>query len=472
MKYKLRPPPSSLSHTSGPRTPNSKVDSWRKQTPPQSADACSPMETYHTESIYGGIMAPLASKPSVGKKLGKRGNSGNWPIAKLYTKAKRESFKTSRSDSGGTNLSAPSFPDYIPYKSPSMVWTDEPVPSIPDSAFLSSKLGTSNLSRTGHSPLFSAGQQGSGRVITPRTANGRASPVTPPAIVGMDSTTNRWIQENTYVGNKAAKRSPSSGSHRSAHSETSLSRSDTGSPNPDMEGFEIVGVTHKAQNARRSIARIWPSSNAPSLYRINTLDIPLQRSGSNSNSNPNIPAAVVSNNNQTVPVSASLTATAGLGSTIDSYPSYIRSSPPTSTLYAFQTPHLATYTPSSGSPRPPPTPPREGLRRGVSVKSVKSFLTHWTKGQDPTRSEVATPARPDSGIFPSLGLGSVDVPLDTAPKSGSSGTGTGSGGDTANMFIELYPESPLTANRPPSDWPSRPKIWVSGAGPGGGGGRI
>lgn len=106
------------------------------------------------------------------------------------------------------------------------------------------------------------------------------------------------------------------------------------------------------------------------------------------------------------------------------------------------------------------------------MKSVKSFLTHWTKGQDPTRSEAATPARPDSGIFPSLGLGSVDVPLDTAPKSGSSGSGTGSGGGTANMFIELYPESPLTANRPPSDWPNRPKIWVSGTGPRGGGGRI
>jgi hypothetical protein len=464
MKYKLRPPPSS--HSSGPRTPNSKVDSWRKQTPPQSADACSPMETYHTESIYGGILAPLASKPSTGKKLGKRGNSGNWPIAKLYTK-RRESFKTLRSDSGGTNLSAPSYPDYIPYQSPSMIWTDEPVPAIPESALLSSRLGTSNMSRTGHSPLFSAV---SGRVVTPRTANGRTSPVTPPAIVGLDSTTNRWIQENTYVGNKqgnTAKRSPSNGSHLSrsgsGHSETSLSRTDDGSPHADMEGFEIVGVTQRAQNARRSMATLWPSSNAPSLYRINTLDIPLQRSGSNPN--PNIPGAVV--NNQTVPVSASLTATAGLGS-IATYPSYIRSSP-TSTPYAFQTPSIATY-PSSGSPRPTP-PPREGLRRGVSVKSVKSFLTHWTRGQDPARSEVATPARPDSGIFPSslLGLGSVDVPLDTAPKSGSSGIGSG----TANMIIELYPESPLTANRPPSDWPSRPKIWVSGSAAGtGAGGRI
>lgn len=448
MKYKLSSHPSYSHSGSQPRTPNSaaKVDSWRKQTPPQSAEQCSPLETYHSESIYGGILAPLAPKLSKKKKSG----SEKWPIAKLYTR-RRQSFATLRSDSGGTNLSAPSYPDFIAYKSPSMVWTptqtDEPVPSIPNTALLSSRLGTSNLSRHGHSPLPSANS----RVITPRVK----SPATPPGIVGLDSTAERWVQENTYIGNQGT-RSPSDVSHRSGHSD--VSRTDTGSPIPE---FGII--TQTAQNARRSIARLWPIDTT-------THDIPLRQ---NSNSpfiddSLRLPAATITSE-QSVPVSA-FTTTTGLGiGTVStySYPSHVRSSPPQSTSYAFQTPHLATYTPnSSGSPTRsprPPTPatsssyPQAGLRRGVSVKSAKSLKSLFSGWQRPTADRSETPARPDSGIFPALGLGSINVPLDTSTSSGSK---SGSGG--ASMFIELDPESPLTASRPPSEWP-RARVWVGGA---------
>ena len=247
----------------------------------------------------------------------------------------------------------------------------------------------------------------------------------------------------------------------------SRSRSDAESPIPETE-IEIV--THRAQAARRSIARIWPA-------KIDTMqDIPLRN-----NTSPFIddsirvpgPAVV---HDQTVPVSASLTTITGLGIgtvSADSYPSYIRSSPNQSTLYAFQTPHLATYTPnSSGSPTRsprPPTPatsssyPAGGLRRGVSVKSAKSLKSLFSGWQRPTGDRAETPARPDSGIFPALGLGSVDVPLQTSrSKGGESENGSGSRrAEGANMFIELDPESPLTASRPPSEW-HRPKVWVSG----------
>jgi hypothetical protein len=444
MKYKLSSNPSYSHSGSQPRTPNSaaKVDSWRKQTPPQSADQCSPMETYHSESIYGGILAPLAPKLSKKKKSG----SGNWPIAKLYTK-RRQSFATLRSDSGGTNLSAPSYPDFIAYKSPSMMWTptetDEPVPSIPNTALLSSRLGTSNLSRHGHSPLPSANS---------RTITRVKSPATPPGIVGLDSTAERWVQENTYIGNKVG-RSPSNVSHRSGHSD--VSRTDAGSPVPETE---LGIITQTAQNARRSIARLWPIDTT-------TQGIELRQ---NSNSpfiddSLRLPAAAITSD-QSVPVSA-FTTTTGMGiGTVSaySYPSNVRSSPHQSTSYAFQTPHLATYTPSSsGSPTRfprPPTPatsssyPQAGLRRGVSVKSAKSLKSLFSGWQRPTADRSDTPARPDSGIFPALGLGSVNVPLDTSSSGGSK-----SGG--ANMFIELDPESPLTASRPASEWP-RAKVWV------------
>jgi hypothetical protein len=397
-------------------------------------------------------MAPLAPKLSK-KKMG----SGNWPIAKLYTK--RRSFATLGSDSGGTNLSAPSYPDYIPYLSPSTAWTpsetNEPVPSIPNTALLSSRMGTSNLSRNGHSPLFSAS-----RTIIPRVK----SPATPPAIVGLDSTAERWVQENTYGGNNQVQRTPSSGSRRSGHSDISLSRSDAGSPIPHS------GVTQRAQIARRSNAHLWPLNTGNSNQ-----DIPLRNPSSPFiDDSIRAPAAAVTPN-QTVPVSASLTTTSGLGIgtvSADSYPSYIRSSPHQSTSYAFQTPHLATYTPnSSGSPTRSPRPPtpatasshRGELRRGVSVKSAKSLKSLFSGWQRPTHDRAETPARPDSGIFPALGLGSVNIPLHTSSSTGSRG-GSGDGSrEGANMFIELDPESPLTASRPPSEWP-RAKVWVSGAG--------
>lgn len=355
---------------------------------------------------------------------------------------------------------------------------------------------------------------------------GNESPVTPPAIAGLDATAERWLQENTYVGQSQEQEHPnrtiSSKSHRtvsraSRHSEQSRTEDDHDHdhPSPIQENFEIIGVTHHAHNARRSIARLWHTRDTvPSLYRSESLtlglgsksqDIPLKRSNTVNSATTTdldlnliqvgivkqLPAqAAAVTLNQTVPVSASLTATAGLSSTNDSFQSFIRPSPPISTSsYAFTRPRIATSAspyaqPFSRRPATPhaSSPDRAGgggasLRRGVSIKSVKSFFSGWVKPQlegqgqgHSDRFESDTPARPDSGIFPhtqtqSLGLGSVDVPLTTS--SGGTGTGTGngrsggSGSGSANMFIELDPESPLTASRPASEWPNKQRTWGS-----------
>jgi hypothetical protein len=556
MKYKLRPSASSSTGSGsgsgfGNKTPrpNIKVDSWRKQTPPQSADACSPMDTYHTESIYGGILAPLGQhldqSPNREKKKKQSSSSGHWPIARLYTKPNNHnqnrnrgaSFVTLRSDGGGTNISAPSLPDFIPYKSPfgsgSGLGSGT---AISDFARSPSQLG-SNAPRHGHSPL-TTGRSGGSMPITPKSGlrdeimdrgrgggglgSGYKSPVTPPAIAGLDSTAERWLQENTYVGQGQGQEQPSrtisSKPHRtvsraSRRSEQSQTEDDHDhdNPSPIQENFEIVGVTHHAQNARRSIARLWHTRDTvPSLYRSESLtlelgsksqDIPLKRSNTVNSATTTdlnlnliqvgiikqLPAqAAAVTLNQTVPVSASLTATAGLSSTNDFFQSFIRPSPPISTSsYAFTRPRIATSaSPAQPSTRRPATPrasspDRAGgggasLRRGVSIKSVKSFFSGWVKPQlegqgqgHSNRFESDTPARPDSGIFPRtqtqlLGLGSVDVPLTTSTGTGTGRSGgSGSGSGSANMFIELDPESPLTASRPASEWPNKQRTWGS-----------
>lgn len=580
MKYKLRPSISGstrsgsgsgsgskhskgLGQNQNPNRPNLKVDSWRKQTPLQSADVCSPIDTYHTDSIYGGILGPLASGTGTGTgtKI-KKQPSGHWPIARLYTRQRererRGSFATLRSDGGwgGTNLSAPSFPDYIPYQSP---FGPTSASAKSERSMRGSQLATgssSNVPRHGHSPLSTT--TAAVTPVTPKkgvrdqimdrssasaSRSGKKSPATPPAIVGLGSSAERWLKENTYVGQSDSQaqaqarapqtqgngqpvRSASGRSHRSAtgsrnsrHSEISNTEYEPGPGSPIPEAFEIISLTGHAQNARRSIARLWHTRDAvPSLYRSESLtvghqsrDIPLKRSNTLNTSGvmdavlaPVMPqvetqaAAVTAH--QTVPVSASLTATAGL-STNDSFQSFLRPSPApsisSSTPYPFSRPQVATATSTSPHTQPtsspywstakrPPTPyaPSSSntagagargtsLRRGVSVKSVKSFFSGWAK---PTTTPGAgegseTPARPDSGIFPlafthshsssttpglgiGLGLGTVDVPLATGG-SGSSGS--------PNMFIELDPESPLTASRPPSEWPhyNKQRTWGS-----------
>jgi hypothetical protein len=578
MKYKLRPSISGSTRSgsgsgsgsqhskglgqnqnSNPNRPNLKVDSWRKQTPLQSADVCSPIDTYHTESIYGGILAPLASGTGTGTKI-KKQPSGHWSIARLYTRhrerERRGSFATLRSDGGwgGTHLSAPSFPDYIPYQSP-FGPASASASAKSELSMRGSQLATgnsSNVPRHGHSPLSTTTlavtpvtpksgirDQIMDRSSASASRSGNKSPATPPAIVGLDSSAERWLKENTYVGqsesqarapqtqgNSQPVRSASGRSHRSVTesrnsrlSEISNTEYEPGPGSPTPEAFEIISLTGHAQNARRSIARLWHTRDAvPSLYRSESLtvghqsrDIPLKRSNTLNTSGAMDQAlapvmtqvqtqAAAVTAHQTVPVSASLTATAGL-STNDSFQSFLRPSPApslsSSTPYAFTRPQVATSTstspytqptpsPYSSTAKRPPTPytPSSSnpagagaggtsLRRGVSVKSVKSFLSGWAKPTPTTGAGEGseTPARPDSGIFPlafthshsssgtpglglGLGLGTVDVPLATGG-SGSSGS--------PNMFIELDPESPLTASRPPSEWPhyNKQRAWGS-----------
>lgn len=457
IRYKIRPPPSIRGD----------VESWRKQTPIESAEACSPCEAYHDE---GGMTAPMkpikldptpTPKPksilltpapstrSLRSNHRERQNSGKWPIAKLYTRQHRRSFLQLGSEGGSTDLS--SNQDYVAYKDPRAM-PIPPVPALPPA--------TGSTQRT-LVPLASI-----------RSAGKTLSPVSPPAIVGLDSTAERWLQENTYIGNPP--RRPSSGnSQRSALSRghSLVSRGDHDDPHTGgLEAYEIVGVTHTASHARRSIARLWPASvAAPSLYGTSSLY------RSNTLTHAHGPEAVVNNSSlrrsntldsfvrspeaiQTVPVSASASATAGLG-TFDTFSSsFIRPPPPPLTLLT--TPSSAQpsgYTPSSRNR--PQTP----LRRGVSIKSaktVRSFFSNWIKGPEihittengsrpDTPARPQTAARPDSGIFPlTLGLGTVDISFSQMEDRDR----LGGGGGGANMFIELDPSSPLTASRPPSEW--------------------
>lgn len=447
IRYKIKPPPSIRGD----------VESWRKQTPIKSAEACSPCEAYHDE---GGMTAPLKSSsrvtvtasPSTRSLPGSqrsRQNSGRWPIAKLYTRQHRRSFLQLGSEGDSTDLS--SNKDFIAYKAP-RVDIVPPVPALPPAS--------GNTQRT-LVPSVSLGSKGK-------------SPITPPAIVGLDSSAERWLQENTYVGNPPR---PSSGaSHRSGLSRghSLSSRGDHDGPSTgDLETYEIIGVTHTASHARRSIARLWPTPGAvPSLYGSTSLY------RSNTLTHAHGPEAVVNNNSlrrsntldsfghgpngnaiQTVPVSASASATAGIG-TFDSFSSsFIRPAPLTllTSSSAMTSAQPSGYTPSSRNR--PQTP----LRRGVSIKSaktVRSFFSNWIKGPDAlitsgngsrpdTPARPQTAARPDSGIFPlTLGLGTVDVPFSQMDDRDRAGGG-------ANMFIELDPSSPLTASRPPSEWPGK-----------------
>ena len=458
IRYKIRPTPSVRSD----------VESWRKQTPIESAEACSPCEAYHDE---GGMTAPIrpikldptpTPKPksftltpspstrSLRSSHRERQNSGKWPIAKLYTRQHRRSFLHLGSEGGSTDLS--SNQDYIAYKDPRAMLIP-PVPALPPATGSTQRTLVPSASlRSGGKPL---------------------SPVSPPAIVGLDSSAERWLQENTYIGNPPR---PSSGnSHRSplSRGHSLVSRGDHDDPHTgDLEAYEIVGVTHMASHARRSIARLWSTPGAtPSLYGTSSLY------RSNTLTHAHGPEAVVNNSwlrrsntldsfvrspeaSQTVPVSASASATVGLG-TFDSFSSsFIRPPPPPLTLLT--TPSSAqpsAYTPSSRNR--PQTP----LRRGVSIKSaktVRSFFSNWIKGPEihittgngngngsrpDTPARPQTAARPDSGIFPlTLGLGTVDVPFSQMEDRDRLG------GGGANMFIELDPSSPLTASRPASEW--------------------
>lgn len=332
--------------------------------------------------------------------------SGNWPIAKLYTRHRGQSFHTitsSDADPDGRSSRA----SYVPYQSPSPV---PPVPPLPTAASSMGKYSHPHAQAV--QALPSASTMGP-YTLPSATASSKlggsgSGPTTPPAIAGLDPAAERWLAENTYAGQTQCPPSPSA--HSRTHSDTSE--------------FEIV--THSAQNARRSVARLWPSRDAvPSLYRSNTLksevgggvgvqEVPLKRANSTTGT-----GTVV----QTVPVSASATATGS---------SFIRPSP-TSLVLASSSAH------TSPSPQPSGyTPSSRNLRRGVSIKSAKTFFSNWVSRPD-TPARPQTAARPDSGIFPlTLTLGTVNVPL---PQS-------------ANMFIELDPASPLTASRPPSEWPT------------------
>lgn len=439
IKYQLKPALSNRSH----------VESWRKQTPPQSAEACSPCDAYPDSSPTRAPEAAATSPPGRSRTTSTGRSSGHWPIAKLYTRYRRPSFFSLRSDAGGTDFSALSYTDYVPYQSPGNHEDIPPVPPLPPSTSHSHR--TIVPFKTRSRPPTSASTTHPIPVNTPAP---KVSPVTPPAIAGLDPFAERWLQENTYIGqppshSQARPPSTSGQSHRSQasrdHSDTS--RVDDEPTSPHAEDYEIIGIT----NARRSIARLWPSRDAvPSLYRSNTLthpragessmeDVPLKRASTL--------GAYGQTAAQTVPVSASASATAGI-STLDS--SFVRPSPLTLLNSASTaSPQPSGYTPSSRNR--PQTP----LRRGVSIKSaktVRSFFSGWVKGTDAngmwtgrpdTPARPQTAARPDSGIFPlTLGLGTVDIPLPQVERS-------------AHMFIELDPSSPLTASRPPSEWPDR-----------------
>lgn len=441
IKYKIKPAVPSRSN----------VDSWRKQTPPQSAEACSPCDAYPDDSPVHEQGKKSAALPSPGRSRTTSGgrsksrSSGQWPIARLYTRYRHPSFFSLRSTGGSTDFSAPSYPDYIPYQSPNGDEEVPPVPPLPPSTSHSHRKVVP-YEDSPPPPLPTRPKSGVAAAF-------KSSPLTPPAIAGLDPFAERWLQENTYVGQSNHSRPPSASgrSHRSQASRghSDVSRTEDDPTSPHHEKYEIIGVT----NARRSIARLWPSRDAvPSLYRSNTLthargpetivkEIPLKRSSTVGAYGQTVAV-------QTVPVSASASVTAGI-STTDS--SFVRPSPLTLlTSSSSASPQPSGYTPSSRNR--PQTP----LRRGVSIKSaktVRSFFSGWIKGTDAngmwqggrpdTPGRPQTAARPDSGIFPlSLGLGTVDVPLPQAERS-------------AHMFIELDPSSPLTASRPPSEWPDR-----------------
>lgn len=413
-------------------------------------------------TIYD-TLTPTNSTRSRGEEP-KRAESGKWPIGRLYTKQHRRSFLHLGSEGGSADLKNQSnYLDYIPYKDPRDPKQNHqivpPVPALPSSSRdVQRRLSPSSNARSG-----------------------KTSPVTPPPIAGLDSTAERWLQENTYIGQPrpSSGRSMRSQLSRGGHSVNSNSCGDHDDPvTGDIETYEIMGVTHTAVNARRSIARLWPSRDAvPSLYRSNTLihtrgpeavvkDITLRRSNTLESYGHSTSGMAF----QTVPVSASASATAGIG-TIDSFTSsFIRPAPlKLLTATSSASPQPSGYTPSSRNRPQTPLP----LRRGVSIKSaktVRSFFSGWIKAtpgsgnghehhgggnfRPDTPARPQTAARPDSGIFPlslSLGLGTVDVPLSHVDRDMRGLGGDGDGG-SRNMFIELNPSSPLTASRPASEW--------------------
>ncbi|RXK34754.1 hypothetical protein M231_07996 [Tremella mesenterica] len=298
-----------------------------------------------------------------------------------------------------------------------------------------------------------------------------ATTVTLPAIVGANPTAAGWLARNPATVAGVNPSSPTSSSRNSRllrppplarrHSKeryddialdqftprTDISASSVHTPTTPQS--LIHGVTVRAGKATRSVARLFPmrgDSDPSSTYT-------QPPSSYTYESDPYLP---------TVTTAGSLNPNAHLA------------------MMGRQTPNdgsrsITPYTPISSE--------RHTLRRGVSIKSVKTMRSFFSSllhgaGASPMPDTPALPqaaARPDSGIFPLSRNNSTATGRGRASSAGGGGEGGQRGGRRSggmggygrgrpmglnleepprkDLIIELSPESPITTfSRPDSQW--------------------
>lgn len=429
----------------------------------------------------------------------------------------------------GTDRSpTPEYPDYVPYRGPI-----EPHPPHTASFSVPGSGQEKVLAYTGMtaSPLSSAG----GRMGSTRSSSSRSSTPRLPLVAGANPSATGWLlarggQQQAWnispissrEGGEGLSRDGSQSTNRSGGSRAaSLESWSAGESRRDRDreredGFdEIVMVDHQA-----------PVSPPP----FSGVTCPSSRSGRSTGTGtkivPQSPASSISTPSslglsgiqaRAVPASRSV---ARLWPARDAVPSSYRvDSSSRWGMSALSSPSLA-LNPSTSVDALPHAPPNSTssptLRRGVSIKSIKTMRSFFSgliflppssnagavglggNGASPIPSSPALPmtaARPDSGIFPvfgglSRGPSEVDrgrVPkgysntsstVTPAPRSGSTSkqhhtpalpiirSGNGSslqrhgaeeeeeerGDGSPHFFIELNPNSPIMASRPASLW--------------------
>ena len=211
--------------------------------------------------------------------------------------------------------------------------------------------------------------------------------------------------------------------------------------------LDMTGMTARAPGATRSIARLWPSRDAvPSALQPIAVNI-------RSDSMVFAPSYTTAGN-----LSSSPSQLIGSGlATRSTSNSHSRPSTHSSSQLSSQ------YT----------------LRRGVSVKSVKTMRSFFsglllqnssTPPAGQTRALPQAAARPDSGIFP-VGIhwsnnSSAGTGIQSRRQVSPSLRLEGGPEHSPNMFIELNPNSPMTAapsSRPESEWTQWRSGWTTEA---------